>query len=190
MSGVVEQVNVRVGEMFTGATPGGREAQILIVNNNGLKAQVDVPDAYTAKVKKGDKVLVEIKETGKAPFESNINVVGAAIDPTKRSFNVEAKLPADELIRPNQTLVMKILDYEAKGAVAVPANVVQTDDKGKYVYVMEKKGDKWVASKKAVIVGETYNDYTEIKSGLTGGELIIKEGYQTVYDGQSVTTGK
>ena len=41
-----------------------------------------------------------------------------------------------------------------------------------------------------VIVGEAYNGLIEIKSGLTGGELIITEGYQTVYDGQTVTTGK
>jgi membrane fusion protein, multidrug efflux system len=191
VSGVVEQVNVRVGEMFTGMAPGGREPQIMIVNNSkGLKAQVDVPDTYTAKVKKGDKVLIEIKETGKPAFESAVNVVGAAIDPTKRSFNVEAKLPSDGLIKANQTLVMKILDYEAKGAVAVSANVVQTDDKSKYVYVMEKKGDKWIARKKVVIPGETFGGLTEIKSGLTGGDIIISEGYQTVYDGQTVTTGK
>lgn len=189
MSGVVEQVNVRVGEMFTGASQMG--GQIVIVNNSiGLKAQVDVPDTYTSKVKKGDKVLVEIKETGKSAFESNINVVGAAINPTTRSFNIEAKLPKDDLIKPNQTLVMKILDYEAKSAVAVSANVVQTDDKGKYVYIMEKKGDKWVARKKVVIPGETFGGLTEIKSGLTGGDIIITEGYQTVYDGQTVTTGK
>lgn len=191
VSGVVEQVNVRVGEMFTGMVPGAREPQIMIVNNSkGLKAQVDVPDTYTAKVKKGDKVLVEIKETGKPAFESSVNVVGAAIDPTKRSFNVEAKLPGDDLIKANQTLVMKILDYEAKAAVAVSANVVQTDDKGKYVFVMEKKGDKWIARKKIVIAGETFGGLTEIKSGLTGGDIIITEGYQTVYDGQTVTTGK
>ena len=77
-----------------------------------------------------------------------------------------------------------------KAAVAVPVNVVQTDEKGKYVYVMEKAGDKMVARKKVVIVGEAYNGLIEIKSGLTGGELIITEGYQTVYDGQAVTTGR
>jgi multidrug efflux pump subunit AcrA (membrane-fusion protein) len=81
---------------------------------------------------------------------------------------------------------MKILDYSAKGAVAVPINVVQSDEKNKYVYVMEKAGDKMVARKKIVSVGEAYNGLIEIKSGLTGGELIITEGYQTVYDGQSV----
>jgi len=47
-----------------------------------------------------------------------------------------------------------------------------------------------IARKKVVSVGEAYNGLIEIKSGLTGGELIITEGYQTVYDGQSVTTGK
>lgn len=188
LSGVIEQVNVRVGEFFTGATQQG--GQIVIVNASSLKAEVPVPDNYVAKVKKGDKVLVSVPETGKAPFESAISVVGAAIDPTTRSFLVEAKLPSDALLKPNQTATMKILDYEAKATIAVPINVVQSDEKGKYVYVMEKAGEKMVARKKTVNVGEAYNGLMEIKSGLTGGEVIITEGYQTVYDGQSITTGK
>ena len=188
LSGVVEQVNVRVGEFFTGATQQG--GQIVIVNASSLKAEVPVPDNYVAKVKKGDKVLVSVPETGKAPFESAISVVGAAIDPTTRSFLVEAKLPSDALLKPNQTATMKILDYQAKATIAVPINVVQSDEKGKYVYVMEKAGEKMVARKKIVNVGEAYNGLMEIRSGLTGGEVIITEGYQTVYDGQSITTGK
>lgn len=187
MSGAVEQVNVRVGEFFSGSTPQG--GQIVIVNSGSLKAEVPVPDNYVAKVKKGDKVLISVPETGKAPFESTISVVGASINATTRSFLTEAKVPNDPLLKPNQTAVMKILDYQAKGAVAVPINVVQSDEKGKYVYIMEKAGDKMVARKKTVIAGEAYNGLMEIKSGLTGGELIITEGYQTVYDGQAVTTG-
>lgn len=102
----------------------------------------------------------------------------------------EAKLPSDPLLKANQTAVMKILDYQAKGTIAVPVNVVQSDEKGKYVYVMEKAGDKMVARKKTVNVGEVYEGVIEIKSGLTGGEILITEGYQSVYDGQAVTTGK
>ncbi len=187
MSGAVEEVNVRVGEFFSGATQQG--GQIVIVNAGSLKAEVPVPDTYVAKVKKGDKVLIAVPETGKAPFESTISVVGASINATTRSFITEAKVPNDPLLKPNQTAVMKILDYQARGAVAVPINVVQSDEKGKYVYIMEKAGDKMVARKKTVISGEAYNGLMEIKSGLAGGELIITEGYQTVYDGQAVTTG-
>ena len=85
---------------------------------------------------------------------------------------------------------MKILDYKAKAAVTIPVNVVQTDEKGKYVYVLEKNGDKTIARKKMVDVGETYNGLVEIKTGLAGGDVIITEGYQTVYDGQAITTGR
>lgn len=189
-SGVIEQVNVRVGEFFSGVTPDGRTAQILIVNSSSMKVEVNVPDNYVARVKKGDKVEIVVSETGKPPFQSVISNVGAAIDPTTRSFATEAKLPSDPLLKPNQNAIMKILDYEAKGAIAVPVNVVQSDEKNKYVYVMEKSGDKMVARKKVVMVGEAYNGIIEIKSGLSGGEIIITEGYQTVYDGQSVTVGK
>lgn len=188
MSGVVEDINVRVGEFFSGATQQG--GQIVIVNVTSLKAEVPVPDNYVAKVKKGDKVLISVPETGKPAFESVISVVGASIDEKTRSFITEAKLPSDPLLKPNQTAVMKILDYEAKGTIAVPVNVVQTDEKGKYVYVMEKTGDKMVARKKTVNVGEVYNGIIEIKSGLSGGEVLITEGYQSIYDGQAVTTGK
>jgi len=188
MSGVVEEINVRVGEFFSGATQQG--GQIVIVNATSLKAEVPVPDNYVAKVKKGDKVLISVPETGKPAFESVISVVGASIDEKTRSFITEAKLPSDPLLKPNQTAVMKILDYEAKGTIAVPVNVVQTDEKGKYVYVMENTGDKMVARKKTVNVGEVYNGIIEIKNGLSGGEVLITEGYQSIYDGQAVTTGQ
>jgi membrane fusion protein, multidrug efflux system len=188
ISGTVEQVNVKVGEFFSGAAPGGG-AQILIVNSSNIKAEVPIPDTYVAKVKKGDTVLVDIPATGKPPFKTVLTMVGGAINPTTRSFMAEAKLPNDPLLKPNQTATVKIRDYQVKGAVTVPVNVVQSDEKGKYVYVMEKAGTKMVARKKVVIVGEAYGGLMEIKSGLTGGEVVITEGYQTVYDGQAVTTG-
>ncbi|MBI5371251.1 MAG: efflux RND transporter periplasmic adaptor subunit [Sphingobacteriales bacterium] len=187
MSGVVETVNVRVGESFSGATQQG--GQVVIVNNSSLKVEVPVPDNYVAKVKRGDKVLVSVPETGKAPFASLISVVGASIDATTRSFLTEARLPSDPLLKPNQTAVMKILDYQSKATIAIPVNTVQSDEKGKYVYVIEKSGDKLVARKKTVQVGEVYEGIIEIKSGLVGGDVLITEGYQSVYDGQAVTTG-
>lgn len=187
MSGVVEEVNVRVGEFFSGATQQG--GQIVIVNATSLKAEVPVPDNYVAKVKKGDKVLIAVPETGKAPYASVISVVGASIDAKTRSFLTEAKLPSDPLLKPNQTALMKILDYQVKSTIAIPVNTVQSDENGKFVFVMEKSGDKLIARKKAVNVGEVYEGVIEIKSGLTGGDLLITEGYQSVYDGQSITTG-
>ncbi len=190
ISGVIDEMNVTPGEFFSPQTAAQPGMGIRIVNSSSLKIVTAVPENYVARVKKGDKVLVLIAETGKPAYQSVITTVGASIDAKTRSFTTEAKLPSDPLLKPNQTATMRILDYEAKGAVAVPINVVQSDEKNKYVYVMEKAGDKMVARKKVVNVGEAYNGFIEIKSGLSGGELIITEGYQTVYDGQSVKTVK
>ena len=190
IGGMIDEMSVKVGEFFSPQSAAMPGRGIRIVNNNNLKVVTNVPENYISRVKKGDKVEVVIADSGKPPFQSVISVVGGSIDPTTRSFTTEAKLPSDPMLKPNQTATLKILDYEAKATVAVPVNVVQSDEKGKYVYVMEKAGDKMVARKKVVNVGEAYNGFIEIKSGLTGGELIITEGYQTVYDGQTVTTGK
>jgi len=187
ISGVIDEMNVRPGEFFSPQTAAQPGMGIRIVNTGNLKIVTAVPDNYVGRVVKGDKVLVEVANSGKAPIQTTISTVGASIDAKTRSFTIEAKLPSDPALKPNQTAVMKILDYSAKAVVVVPVNVVQTDDKGKYVYVMEKEGDKMVARKKLVNVGEIYDGKIEIKSGLSGGETIITQGYQTVYDGQTVT---
>ena len=38
------------------------------------------------------------------------------------------------------------------------------------------------------MVGEIYGENVEIKSGLAGGEQLITEGYQNLYEGQIVST--
>ena len=188
ISGVIDEMHVKPGEFFspqTAATPG---AGIKIVNGSKLKIVTNVPDNYVSRVKKGDSVLVVVPNVSDVPFASKISVVGASINPQTRSFLTEALLPSNPLLKPNLTATMKILDYAVKGAVTVPVNVVQSDEKGKYIYVIEKNGTKMIARKRNVTVGEVYEGYIEIKSGLSGGDMFISEGYQIVYDGQSVTT--
>jgi len=188
VSGIADEVNVKVGEVFNGGTPD--HPQIKLVNGNSLKIVTEVPENYVARVKKGTPVEVIVPETNRPAFKSTISVIGASINPNTRAFITEAKLPSDPLLKPNQIATMKIQDYQAKKIITVPLNTVQTDEKGRYVYVMEKAGDKMIAKKKPVDVGESYGGMIEIKNGLTGGELIITEGYQDLYDGQTVTTGK
>ncbi len=190
ISGTIDEMNVRVGEFFSPQSAAMRGAGIRIINNSNLKIETNVPENYITRVKKGDRVEVVVPQSGRAPYESIITVIGGSIDPVTRSFSVEAKLPSDPDLKPNQTAVMRILDYQSRASIAVPINVVQSDEKNKYVYVLERTGEKSVARKKVVMVGEAYNGMIEIKSGLSGGDVIITEGYQTVYDGQVVTTKK
>ena len=181
VSGVADDVNVRVGELFAG--PG----QIKIVNTSDLKVTTQIPENYATRVLVGTPLKISIPDINKS-LDLNINVVGKIIDPTSRSFYVEAKLPTDKSFRPNQIALVRVLDYEAKNAISIPVNILQSDDKGRFVLVAAKENGKLVARKKAVIVGEMYGDKLEIKSGLTAGDTIITEGFQSLYDGQTITT--
>lgn len=183
VSGVAETVNIRVGEVFTGNPMAG----ITIVDPSNLKAVVDVPENYISQVRKGVPAIVEVSDINKK-INTSISLVSELIGANTRSFTAECKVAADPLLKPNQVAIIRILDHQSKDAVVVPVATVQTDDKGKYVYVMASENGKTVAKKKLVTVGEIYDDLIEVKSGLSAGDQLITHGYQGLYEGQLIAT--
>ena len=182
ISGVADDVNIRLGEFFNGNN------QIKIVNTSDLKAVAQVPENYLSKVKVGSNVKVIIPELNNKTIQTKVSVAGNLIDPATRSFYIEAKLPYERGFYPNQVALVRIQDYMAKDALTIPVNTLQNDDKGKYVMVAEKSGDRLVARKKPVTIGQVYEDKIEIKSGISEGDSIVTDGYQGLYDGQPITT--
>jgi membrane fusion protein, multidrug efflux system len=189
ITGTIDRLNVRVGEIFSGAGGDGKP-QITIVNTSDLKAYVLVPENYLARVRVGAPIQVVLPELNNRVISTKVSVASKLIDPTTRSFYAEAKLPVDKDLRPNQAAVVKIEDYKTANAVTVPINVVQSDEKGKFLYITDTVNGKTVARRRVVIAGEAYGGMMEIKSGLQGNEQIITEGYQTVYDGQAISIAK
>lgn len=182
VSGVAENVDIRVGEQFTGNPAAG----ITIVNPSSLKAVVDIPENYISKVQKGVPVVIGLPDLGKE-YRSNISLVSEVIGQNTRSFTAEAKIPGDPSLKPNLVAIVKILDHAAKDAIVVPVGTIQTDEKGKFVFVLEEQNGKQIARKKPVNIGELYNENVEIKTGLAVNEKLITGGYQGLYDGQVVT---
>jgi membrane fusion protein, multidrug efflux system len=187
VAGIADQVNVKVGESFTGFSAEKQAPQIRIVNNSTLKAVIEIPENYMTRVRVGSPVEVTIPDMNKT-FNSVIKLSSQTINPSTRTFTVEANVPGGS-VRPNAVASVRIKDYSAPNAIVIPVNLVQTDDKGKYVYVAEKDSrGRMVAVKKPVVIGESYGDKIEIKGGLQTGMQLISQGYQTVYDGQVVIT--
>ncbi|MBX3257926.1 MAG: efflux RND transporter periplasmic adaptor subunit [Chitinophagaceae bacterium] len=181
ISGVAETVNIKVGEFFQGGP------QIRIVNTSDLKVVTQVPENYMERVNVGSPMVISFPESGKT-FQSRISVAGKLIDPNSRSFYVEAKLPSDKSLRPNQIVVVQIQDYTAKNVLTIPVNTLQNDDKGKFVMVAINEGGKLVAHKKPITTGQLYEDKVEVTQGLHDGDQLITEGFQALYEGQLLIT--
>jgi membrane fusion protein, multidrug efflux system len=185
-SGVVDKVNVRVGEAFTGASALG--PQISIVNTGDLKVVTQVPENYLDRVSKGSALEIVLPEENNRTIDAKVTVLSPVIDPTSRTFYIEAKIPSSAGLKANQLAKVKIKDYGNNNAVTIPVNTLQNDEKGKFVMVAAKEGDKLVARKRTITVGELYGNQLEVKSGLQSGDQLITEGFQGLYEGQKITT--
>jgi membrane fusion protein, multidrug efflux system len=187
VSGVVDAVNIRIGETFTGMGPMG--PQIKVVNKSSLKVVVNVPENYSNRVQRGMPALVTIPDANRTNIPSNISLISQSIETNLRGFMAEAKIPADANLRPGQSATIRLKDYYTPSAIVVPINIVQTDEAGKYIFTMVKSSNgKAYAHKVAVTLGEAYGSNVEILGGLAAGSEIIVDGYQGLYEGQLLST--
>ena len=181
ISGVVDQVNVKIGEY---AAPGFNGA-FRVVNVNSMKVTAKVADSYIGKVKVGNPVQVRLTDLNDT-LNARISYVGKVVDPMTRTFRIEINVSGmSSDIRPNMMSIISINDEVLTQVINLPANYVQRDAEGRsYVMVAEGSKDKMVARKKLVSTGISYGDRVVITSGLDGGEQYIVSGYQEVTEGQ------
>ena len=182
-NGVADIVNIRVGELFTGM--GATGPQIQIVNNANLSINIEIPENYTGIIKQGAKVVVEIPAISKT-FETRIDRIAQSINAASRGFTAECSIPNSAGLKPNMSAYTKILNHSNSKAMVIPVNIIQTDEKGKYIYAMQEKDGKKIAVKKPVTIGQLYDDNIEILSGLVSGDQIITQGHQNLYEGQFI----
>jgi len=145
-----------------------------------MKAKIWVTDNEIGLIKKG--MNAEITYNNKT-YKGKVTDVSLGIDPMTQAFYAEIEFPNTKMeLKNGLTVEVKILVYENKNAVVIQRNLVQTDEKGSYVFV-EKNGK---ASKRYISNGmETGIDY-EIKSGLNVGDKLITQGNSQLNDGVKV----
>lgn len=179
IAGVVDEVQLRVGQNIAPGMPAAR-----VVNNEKLRIKANVSEAYISKVKKGNKVLVNIPDLNKE-FEATVTFAGRNINQLSRSFTVEVALPSSPEFRPNMTAVVKIVYETFSSVIVVPVNVIQEVNGEKIVYVAETAGKSTVARKKVVTVDGIFDNLAQVK-GLNAGDRVITVGYQGMNDGEPV----
>ena len=179
ITGVVDLVNVKVGENIAPGMPAFR-----VVNNNDLKLVASVSEAYVTKIKKGNPVVISIPELGE-DIKASVTFVGRSIDPLSRTFTLEVDIPSHEDLRPNMTAVVKVIFNTEQNAIVVPINLIQDINGEKVVFVAEQNGKQLVARQKVLVVEGVYNGKAQVK-GLNAGETIISAGFQGLTDGQFV----
>ena len=181
-SGMIDKVFLNEGEMSSPAAPIFR-----IFSGEDSYLKIDASEAYIGKFNIKDNVDIVIPNLD-TKVESKILSIGQVIDVQNRSFSIEINIPESfqELVKPNQVIVVEMVDYSNPNAILIPSNVIYSDDTGEYVYGIKEFDGTIIAKKIPVIVGKSYNYKSEILEGLDRSEIIIDKGSTEVIEGTYV----
>jgi len=183
INGTIEEVGVKIGQL---ATPAPNTPAFRMVNFSKIKVTAEVAEAYSPKVRNGDKVFIKLPDFNEE-IESTISFASRYINPTNRTFTIESRLnPGKIEFRANMIALLKINDYKNREAIVIPVNLIQKDAKGTYVFVAENKDGKLKSAKRYVKTGMNYNGNTELIDGLKEGDNIITTSIQNLDEGEHI----
>tara|TARA_S200000501_G_scaffold73454_2_gene65368 strand:- start:4301 stop:5449 length:1149 start_codon:yes stop_codon:yes gene_type:complete len=179
--GVVDKVVAKIGEF---SQPGLPMVRLINPKSNYLKA--DIPESLLGKFSLGDRVQIYFPNQNQNQ-SSVISSLGQVINDQNRTFELEIAMPeVDFVVRPNQVVILRLVDYSNDEAIVVPSKLIQTDNRGSFIYVLEGKTEDKKASKAYVSTGYSFDDRTEIVSGLIEHQMVVNKGYRALAQGTLV----
>ena len=130
-----------------------------------MKVVTEVPENYQERVKKGSQLKISIPDAGYQIVDAVIISNRSKYCQHNKSIFYGSKnsIIAGFTIKPGGTCTYKRLSCTKRNYNSV--NLVQSDESGKYVYVIAKEGEVMKARKKTVNVGEVYSGMIEVKAG-------------------------
>ena len=184
-SGIIDNV---IKDQGTVVAPGLGAEVFRIVNLSDMYITVDVPENNIGNIVKGKEAIVYFPILGDTIF-SKIRQTGNFINPDNRVFSVEIPVPNKKgNIKPNLSARVHLNDYSSENAILIPQGIISENADGEqYVYVAENVNEnKAVAIRKIIKTGKTKGSFIEAVSGISEGDVLIKEGARTVKEGQNV----
>jgi Membrane-fusion protein len=172
INGTVLEKNVSAGERVEA----GKEV-IILSDLSTVWVWADIKEADLSAVRQaGEKIAGEVEIPGAEgrKYQGSLDVVSGKME--EQSRTVKARISVanpDGFLRPGMFATIKLMLSGSGDAVAVPKVAVLADAGRTFVFV-HKEGDYWI--RRPVSLGETLNDYVEIKDGLSIGQKIIADG--------------
>jgi RND family efflux transporter MFP subunit len=197
-AGTVLRKEAEVGEVVAPSVGGGltRGAVVTIADLNTLEVEVDVNEAYIARIKKGQPARIQLDAYPDTSFRGQVRQVVPTADRQRATVQVKVSiLDRDPRILPEMGSRVDFLEpdtvtRQAGGArtgapmrIRVPANAVR-ELEGKTVVWLVRQGR---LEPRAVDAAPVSAGFREIRSGLAGGEQVMMGGVATPKAGMRVT---
>jgi membrane fusion protein, multidrug efflux system len=181
IAGVIQSRTVQAGQYLQ---PGAVLGTLL--QRDPLILRFGVTEQDAPRLKKGMTANMALRESART-YTAKIMLVADAADPTTRLVPVTAEIDDTEhkyWLRPGAFCEVNVPIGDARKAIVVPSIAVQPTAAGNTVYVVD---DSNVAHLVKVSLGMyTPDGGVEITQGLSVGQLLVVQGFETLSDGAPV----
>ncbi|MEM9658335.1 MAG: HlyD family efflux transporter periplasmic adaptor subunit [Planctomycetota bacterium] len=148
-----------------------------VVKLRPLRVEASVGEKDFPSLQKGQQVEVSPVADEEVQLEAKVDSIALAPGAGNKfevALDVDAR-DAPEWLVPGMTCKAKVTTYEAKDAIVIPSDLVQSDaddDDKKYVMVLD--GEEEI--RRDLKLGESSGDEVEVLNGLSVGDKIVKDG--------------
>ena len=119
-----------------------------------------------------------------ASEDGRLSFIDNAVNATTGTFELKGLFPNDtERLWPGQFVDVTLTLSELPDTILVPSQAVQTGQDGSFVFVVAHDSS---AKPRPVVVGDSLDGQTIIKSGLKAGETVVTDGQLRLFPGAKV----
>ena len=198
-TGTVLRKEAEVGEVVAPSVGGGltRGAVVTMADLATLEVEVDVNEAYIARISNGQQARITLDAYPDTAFRGAVRQVVPTADRQRATVQVKVSIvDRDPRILTEMGAKVEFLQAprpEPAGApqagerprIIVPAEAVRSQN-GRNVVWMVRDGR---LQSRDVDAGPVSGNFREIRSGLSGGEQLLVAGVETPREGQRVKVG-
>ena len=197
-TGTVLRKEAEVGEVVAPSVGGGltRGAVVTMADLASLEVDVDVNEAYIARIKAGQRARIILDAYPDTSFAGRVRQVVPTADRQRATVQVKVAISdRDPRILPEMGARVDFLEPEARLAgapvaagaprIRVPTSAVREQNGNSVVWVI-RDGQ---LEARVVQAGPASGGFREVRSGLAGGELLLVGGVETPQAGMRVRVG-
>jgi len=178
-SGLVTSSHVHLGE------PVEPDEDLFVLSDRStVWAVAKIPEVEAGEVKIGSQARLRVPALGERKFEGKLIRFGIDADRVTGSVEGIFELDnADGTLQPGMRTEFSIITSSREGVTAVPKEAIQGDPTKRIVFVKDfELPNAFVKS--SVVLGESNDQYVEVKSGLFPGDEVVTTGsYSLSYAG-------
>lgn len=129
-------------------------------------------------------VTITLADGSEYPYRGHVDFANPQGDEKTGAYSLRAEMPnPDKRLLPGESTRVKVLLDVLDSALTVPSVAVQENVDGVFVYVIGNGGE---VEKRSVVVGQASGDKTVIEKGLSVGEKVAIDGFESLSDDMKI----